>query len=145
MLVCGMEALVIDIEPRRISRPICLECNTRLIVYDRQPQRLFEYLPVWTFKVFFRYAPRQAKCREHGVKVESLPWACGKERTTISYQVFLARCAKWLSWKETAIIFETSWDTAFRAVEFIVNYGLAHRNLDCVTEIEMNCSNSTGL
>ena len=135
MLVGGTEALVIDIEPRRNSRPICPECGKRRIAYDRQPQRLFEYLPVWSFKAYFRYAPRRVKCPEHGVKVESLPWGYGKERMTFSYQVFLARWAKRLSWKETADIFETSWDTVFRAVKFVVDYGLAHRSLEGITEI----------
>ncbi len=135
MLIGGTEALVIDMVPRRNSRPRCPECNKRCTVYDRQPQRLFEYLPVWSFKVYFRYTPRRVKCPEHGVKVESLPWAYGKERMTFSYQVYLARWAKRLSWKETADIFETSWDTVFRAVKFIVDYGLAHRDLEGVTEI----------
>ena len=135
MLVGGTEALVIDIKPRRNSRPICPECCKPGTVYDHQPQRLYEYLPVWSFKVYFRYAPRRVKCPEHGVKVEALPWAYGKERTTLSYQVFLARWAKRLSWQETARVFETSWDTVFRAVQFVVNYGLAHRSFEGVTEI----------
>ncbi len=135
MLVAGADALVIDIVPRRNSLPVCPECNKRGKVYDRQPERLFEYLPVWTFKVFFRYAPRRVSCPRHGVKVEALPWGYGKEQTTISYQVYLARWAKRLSWKETADIFETSWDTVFRAVKFVVDYGLDHRNLEGVTEI----------
>ena len=135
MLIGGTEALVIDIAPRRNSRPICPECGKRRTVYDRQPQRLFEYIPIWSFKVYFRYAPRRVKCPEHGVKVESLPWGYGKERMTFSYQVYLARWAKRLSWKETADIFETSWDTVFRAVKFIVDYGLTHRSLEGVTEI----------
>lgn len=135
MLVDGVEALVIDIEPRRNSWPVCPECGKRRKAYDRQQQRLFEYLPVWTFKVYFRYAPRRVSCPEHGVKVESMPWGYGKERMTFSYQVFLARWAKRLSWKETADIFETSWDTVFRAVSFVVDYGLTHRSLEGVTEI----------
>ncbi len=135
MLIGGTEALVIDIAPRRNSRPICPECGKRRTVYDRQPQRLFEYIPIWSFKVYFRYAPRRVKCPEHGVKVESLPWGYGKERMTFSYQVYLARWAKRLSWKETADIFETSWDTVFRAVKFIVDYGLTHRSLEGITEI----------
>ncbi len=134
-LIAGVEALVIDIEPRRNSRPICPECGARRKMYDRQPQRLFEYIPVWSFKTYFRYAPRRVRCPEHGVKVEALPWAYGKERMTFSYQVYLSRWAKRLSWKETADIFETSWDTVFRAVKFVVDYGLAHRSLDGVTEI----------
>jgi len=51
------------------------------------------------------------------------------------YQVYLARWAKRLSWKETADIFETSWDTVLRAVKLVVDYGLTHRSLDGVTEI----------
>jgi transposase len=135
MLVDGGEALVIDIAPRRNSRPICPECRQRRSTYDRQPARLFEYLPVWTFKSYFRYAPRRVNCPLHGVKVEALPWGYGKERMTFSYQVYLARWAKRLSWQETADIFETSWDTVFRAVKFVVDYGLAHRTLNGVTEI----------
>ena len=135
ILIEGVEALVIDIIPRRNSRPVCPECNKRRNVYDRQPQRLFEYLPIWSFKSYFRYAPRRVNCPACGVKVEAMPWGYGKERMTFSYQVYLARWAKRLSWKETADIFETSWDTVFRAVKFIVDYGLSHRDLEGVTEI----------
>ena len=129
------DALIIDIEPRRNSRPICPECGLRCTVYDRQPPRLFEYLPIWSFKAFFRYAPRRVKCPEHGVKVEALPWSHGKERTTLSYQLFLSRWAKRLSWLETAKVFETSWDSVFRAVKMVVDYGLVHRDLEGISEI----------
>lgn len=135
LLIDGAEALVIDIVPRSNSRPVCPECNKKRNVYDRQPQRLFEYMPIWAFKVYFRYAPRRVDCPICGVKVEALPWGYGKERMTFSYQVYLARWAKRLSWKETADIFETSWDTVFRAVKVIVDYGLARRSLEGVTEI----------
>ncbi|MCK4509845.1 MAG: ISL3 family transposase, partial [Desulfuromonadales bacterium] len=135
MLIDGAEALVIDIVPRRNSRPVCPECNKKQSVYDRQPQRLFEYMPIWAFKVYFRYAPRRVNCPVCGVKVEALPWGHGKDRMTSSYQAYLARWAKRLSWKETADIFETSWDTVFRAVNFVVEFGLSHRSLDGVTEI----------
>ena len=94
VLIDGMEALIIDIVPRRNSLPICPECNKRRKMYDRQPQRLFEYIPIWAFKVYFRYAPRRVACPDHGVKVEALPWAYGKERMTYSYQVYLTRWAK---------------------------------------------------
>jgi hypothetical protein len=32
-------------------------------------------------------------------------------------------------------IFETSWETVFRAVQFVVDYGLAHRSLEGVAEM----------
>ena len=47
MLVDGAEALVIDIKPRLNSgQPICPECGKWGTRYDRQPERLFEYLPI---------------------------------------------------------------------------------------------------
>ena len=134
-LVDGVEALIIDIVPRSNSRPVCPECNKKRNVYDRQPQRLFEYMPIWAFKVYFRYTPRRVDCPVCGVKVEAFPWGHGKDRMTSSYQAYLARWAKRLSWKETADIFETSWDTVFRAVKFVVDYGLSRRSLEGVTEI----------
>jgi len=135
MTIGGNKALVIDIKPRRNGKPECPDCGKRGKMYDMQPVRFFEYVPIWSFKVYFRYAPRRVHCARHGIKVEALPWAYGKEQMTISYQVYLARWARRLSWKETADIFKTSWDSVFRAVKFVVDYGLAHRSLDNVTEI----------
>lgn len=131
----GFDALVIDIKPRKNGKPECSECGRRCKVHDLLPERLFEDVPFLAFKFFFRYAPRRVKCPECGIRVEAMPWAYGKERTTISYQVFLARWARRLSWKETAEVFKTSWDSVYRAVRFVVEFGLAHRNLDNVTEI----------
>jgi transposase len=133
--VNGADALIVDIKPRRNSKPECPECGKRGKTYDTQPSRLFEYVPIWAFKVFFRYSPRRVLCPACGIKVEAMPWGYGKEQMTFSYQVYLARWARRLSWKETADIFKTSWDSVFRAVQFVVDYGLANRNLDGVTEI----------
>lgn len=133
--VGGSDALIIDIKPRRNSKPECPECGKRGKTYDTQPARLFEYVPIWAFKVFFSYAPRRVSCPACGIKVEDMPWGHGKEQMTISYQVYLARWARRLSWKEVAEIFQTSWDSIFRAVSYAVEYGFANRNLDGVTEI----------
>jgi transposase len=133
--VKGSEALVIDIKARRNSKPACPECGKRGKVHGLQKLRLYEYVPVWAFKVYFAYRARRVICPIHGIHVEDVPWGYGKEQMTFSYQVYLARWAKRLSWKETADIFLTSWDSVFRAVQHVVEYGLANRNLDGVTEI----------
>jgi transposase len=49
--------------------------------------------------------------------------------------LFLSRWAKHLSWKETAQIFKTSWDSIFRSVKQTVEYGLAHRSLENIKQI----------
>jgi len=85
--------------------------------------------------VYLRYAPRRVACVHHGIHVERVPWAEGKEHMTKSYQSFLARWAKRLSWKEVADIFKTSWESIYRAVKWVVDYGSADRDWDNVEQI----------
>ena len=81
------------------------------------------------------YVMRRIDCRRCGVKVELVPWATGKSSTTIAMEVFLARWAKRLSWKQVSQIFWVSWDRVYRSVESVVNYGLTHRDLSGITAI----------
>ena len=134
-IVRGIETIVVWVAARSNARPICSICGRKCRVYDTLETRDYEYVPLWGFKVFFRYTPRRVKCPRDGVRIEKVPWAQGKERQTITLKVFLARWARRISWKEVADVFQTSWDSVFRAVEYVVNFGLAHRNLDGITTI----------
>ena len=60
--------------------------------------------------------------------VEAIPWSNGKSHLTKAYQIFLAKWARKLSWKETAEAFQTSWENVFNSVAFVVIYGLLNRN-----------------
>jgi transposase len=142
--ISGEEALVVEIRPRANADPECPKCRRRFGVYDTQPARLYEYVPLWGFKVFFHYSPRRADCPDHGALVEHAPWAQGKEHQATSYKVFLATWAKRLSWLEVARVFRTSWDTVYRAVKYVVDYGLAHRKLDNVETIGVDEYHTSG-
>jgi transposase len=120
------DALEIEVRPRRGSRPRCSGCGRRRSTYDTLPVRAFQFVPLWGIPVFFLYPMRRVHCRPCGVRVEVVPWAEGKRRTTTSFEWFLATWAKRLSWSEVATIFDTSWDTVFRAVERAVAWGRAH-------------------
>ena len=48
---------------------------------------------------------------------------------------FLARWARRLSWRETAQVFQTSWESVYRSVEWFVQWGLAHRKLQGIESI----------
>jgi transposase len=78
---------------------------------------------------------RRANCRECGVKVERVPWADGKNEQTNSYRLFLATWAKRLSWQEVARTFGTSWDSVYRAISWVVCYGIVMRDLHSITSI----------
>jgi hypothetical protein len=75
------------------------------------------------------------ECAEHGVAVEYIPWSDGKRPVTCAMMGFLARWARRLSWRETAQAFQTSWEAVYRSVEWFVEWGLEHRQLDGVTSI----------
>jgi transposase len=75
---------------------------------------------------------RRVDCCDCGVKVEALPWANGKHTLTRAYMLFLAQWARKLSWKETAQRFRTSWEKVFQAVEWVVDWGLSHRELGAI-------------
>ena len=129
------QVLVVEVWPRRNSRPICSSCSRRGPSYDTLDARLFEFVPLWGIAVFFVYLMRRVDCAGCGVKVESVPWAEGKHTLTRAYMQFLANWARRLSWQEVATAFRTSWQKVFRSVESIVVWGLAHRNLSGVTAI----------
>ena len=124
------EVVVVEVEPRANGKPVCSGCGSKGTCYDHLDRRLFEYVPIWIFQVFFAYRMRRVDCDRCGVTVEMVPWAEGKETITKSYKWFLAQWAKLLPWQEVARVFHTSWNTVFRAVETAVSWGLLNRSLD---------------
>lgn len=125
----------ITIKARKGAKAICSGCGSRCSGYDTLPARRFEFVPLWGIAVYFLYAMRRVDCRRCGIKVEQVPWASGKNHLTTTFSWFLARWARRLSWKETAEVFNTTWDNVFRSVKMAVKWGLEHRNLDNITAI----------
>jgi transposase len=123
------------LQPRRGSKPICGNCGKKGSTYDHSTTRRFEFVPLWAIAVFFVYSMRRVDCRKCGVTTERVPWACGKNQQTYSYRIFLATWAKRLSWKETATIFGTSWDSVYRAIQWVVRWGIIHRDLSGIESI----------
>lgn len=114
------QTLLITVRPRRGSQGYCSGCGKRSRTYDTMRPRRFQFISLWGISVFLVYAMRRIDCKSCGVTVEMVPWADGKKRITSSFGWLLATWAKRLSWKDTADVFQTSWDTVFRAVEVAV-------------------------
>ena len=127
--------LEIRVRPRVGSKAICSGCHRPAAGYDQLAERPFEFIPVWGFLVFLLYRMRRVHCTTCGVVVEEVPWADGKRSLTKAYMIFLAHWARKLSWKETAESFRTSWDTVCHAVQYVVDWGLAHRTLSPISAI----------
>jgi len=127
--------LRVRMRARKNGSPVCSRCGERRPGYDRLPERSWEFVPLWQIVVLLVYAPRRVDCPTCGVVVERVPWGEGKCQQTHEYRWFLARWAKRLSWKETASVFRTSWDTVYRSVRHAVMWGIAHRELDGIEAI----------
>jgi transposase len=131
----GALGLHVTLRARKGSHGICSGCVHKRPGYDRLPQRLFQFVPLWNIPIWFLYAPRRVDCPHCGVVVELMPWAAGKSPITTAFAWFLASWAKVLSWKETARRFATSWHTVFAAVQHAVQWGRAHLDLDGIRSI----------
>ena len=125
----------IRVRPRRGSKPVCSGCHKPAAGYDQLSIRRFEFVPFWGFMVLLIYRMRRVDCRACGVRVEELPWAIGKHQLTKAYMLFLAHWARKLSWQETAVAFRSTWDKVCQAVEYVVEWGLEHRNLGPIQAI----------
>lgn len=129
------QTIEIDVRPRRNSKPVCSVCQQRGSTYDHLRERRFEFVPFWGFLVVLLYRMRRVDCPTCGIKVEQVPWGCGKHQLTTAYMVFLAHWARKLSWKETAQSFQTSWEKVCQAVEYVVQWGLSQRTLGPISAI----------
>jgi transposase len=128
-------SIEITVKPHEGIRGRCSLCQQSAPGYDRLPQRCWLFVPLWGIPTHFLYAPRRVECAEHGVVVEYIPWSDGKRPVTCAMMGFLARWARRLSWRETAQVFQTSWEAVYRSVEWFVQWGLAHRELREVESI----------
>ena len=128
-------SIEITLEPHRGMRGRCSACGRPAPGYDRLRERRWRFVPLWGIAVYFLYAPRRVECPEHGIVIEHLPWSVGKRPITTAMMGCLARWARRLSWRETAEVFQTSWQAVYRSVEWFVEWGLAHRELRGVESI----------
>jgi transposase len=130
------KSIHIAVLARTGSKPICSGCGDPGSTYDtaRTP-RGFAFVPLWGFAVWLWYQMRRVDCSKCGVTVEKVPWAEGKHACCNAYRLFLARWARRISWSEVASVFGTSWGVVYRAIRWVVDYGLTHRALDGVEAI----------
>ena len=130
------QRIVVEIVPRKNGKAVCSECGKKCPTYDTsKTARRFEFVSLWAIPVEFLYKMRRVTCPEHGVIVEGVPWGDGKCTQTIEQRQFLANWARRLSWSEVAESFHTTFGKVFRAVKWIVDWGLKHRNLDGVESL----------
>ena len=131
----GESCLEVEVRPRHGSRPTCSSCGRKGPVYDHLEERRFHFVPLWGIAVMLVYRMRRVACAQCGVKVEAVPWSTGKSPVSRPFALFLADWAKTLPWQETARRFGVGWRQVFESVRYVVEWGLAHRDLSGVRAI----------
>jgi transposase len=134
----GGPQLWVEIEPHAQRPGRCSLCGVVAPTHDHLAVRGWQHVALWGIATWFYYAPRRVRCAAHGVRVEALPWNEGKRPWTRAMMVFLARWARRLSWKEAAEAFAVSWEAVYRSVAWIVEWGLAHRDLAGITALGLD-------
>jgi len=127
--------LQVMIREHKQRKPCCSQCGQPAPVYDHLPMRDWLHVPLWNIPVRMFYAPRRVDCSTCGITVEAMPWNEGKRPYTKAMMIFLAQWARRLSWREVATVFGVSWDAVYRSVSWIVEWGLARRELTGITAI----------
>jgi len=128
-------AVRVKVSERKGCRGICAGCGTEGPGYDRQPERQWNFIPIWGLLVVLVYALRRIDCALCGPTIERVPWATGKHQTCDVFRLFLAQWARMLSWAEVARIFHVGWADVFGSVKWVVDYGLENRDLSGVTAL----------
>jgi len=123
------DIIEVEILPHRQRSPICPKCEKPAPTYDHVAERFWLFVPFLGLLARLCYRPRRVNCPEHGVLVELMPWSEGKRPISKAMMQFLGNWARRLSWLETARIFHVSWQSVYRSVEWLVQWGLAHRDL----------------
>lgn len=129
--------LSVQIVPHKRNRPICSKCNNKGSVYDKLPERSFDFIPIWGIAVVFLYCMRRVNCKHcNCICVETVPWSIGgKSHMTKVYASYLSHWCKKLDWSYVAKTFNVSWGSIARAVEYVVDWGLDRRNLENISSI----------
>ena len=132
----GQAEVEVEVLPRANGRARCSGCGEPGPCYDRRERRRYQFVPVLGLPTYLIYEMRRVDCRRCGqVKVERVPWAEGKQRSTKALRWFLASWAKRLSWQETAQVFGVSWGRVWRAVGMAVEWGRERVQLEGVATI----------
>ncbi len=106
----------------------CPECNREHYIYDHRKERSWRHLDTMQFQTILHCRIPRVKCKEHGVKSITVPWAEGRSQFTalferVAIDVLLA-CENQTKAKD---LIKLSWDEVHKIQERAVERGLSRR------------------
>jgi transposase len=111
--------VVVAVRPRQ-RRPRCGVCGRPGAHYDTSPERVWRHLALGRTVFWLSYAPRRTWCKEHGVRVERVPWAAHDSDFTYQFEELTAWLAQRLDKTATRKLMGINWRTVGAIVERVV-------------------------
>jgi transposase len=119
----------VEVRPRQ-RRARCGECGRPSPGYDTSASRLWRHLSLGRTAFWLRYAPRRVLCREHGVKVERVPWAAHGSHFTYEFDEMTAWLAQRMDKTATCRLMGINWRTVGTVVQRVVQAKLDPSRLE---------------
>ena len=110
-------SIVVDVRPYRKDCMRCPKCGRKCHGFDhcRKP-KLWRAPDLNGIKVFLRYRQCRVRCPEHGVCIESVPWAMPATAFTKGFTSLAALLAMRLSRSAAAEMLRINWRTALSCI-----------------------------
>jgi transposase len=121
--------VVVAVRPRQ-RRPRCGVCGRPGPHYDTSEERQWRHLSLGRTVFRLSYAPRRTLCREHGARVEKVPWAAHDSDFTYEFEEMTAWLAQQMSKTATKRLMGINWRTVGAIVERVVKARLDPERLE---------------
>ena len=135
------KGLVVQVRPRQ-RKPRCGVCGRPAPGYDTKPGRPWRHLALGETIFWLHYAPRRVSCREHGVRVERVPWAAHDSSFTHAFEELVAWQAQRLDKSSICRMLGINWRTVGTLIERLVEQRLSPNRLEGLQVIgvdELGC------
>ena len=106
------DSIIVGVRPYKSKQRRCPACGRACEVYDgRGKPRRWRALDLGASKCYLEYAPVRVACPEHGVHVESVPWARPRSRFTRPFEDWVAWMAVHATMSAVAQACRIEWHT----------------------------------
>jgi transposase len=122
------KGLVVQVHPRQ-RKLRCGVCGRPCPGYDTKPARLWRHLALGETIFWLHYAPRRVSCREHGVRIERVPWAAHDSSFTRAFEEAVAWQAQRLDKSSICRMLGINWRTVGTIIERVVEERLGKSRL----------------
>jgi transposase len=113
----------------------CAECCSPSPLYDHQPERCWRHLDTCQYQTILHASPPRTNCKEHGVKVVTLPWAEAGARFTALFEALAIAWLKSASQKAVAAQLALTWDEIHGIMQRAVKRGLQRRQAEPIVHL----------